>query len=168
MTKGKVLYASHVGVHVLRFVGEIRYPLAPTVERFVDHLFAGHLQAPFLIDLTKTQYIDSTNLGLLARIALRMQECKGPQVMIVSDRDDINDLLNSMGFDEVFDIQPPVGPAPGRGRALPVQEADSQHMAHTVLEAHRALMALNEHNRILFQEVTSALEQETVPPSPVV
>ena len=159
-TAGRVLYASHAGVHVLRFVGDIRYPLAPSVERFVDRLLSDLDQAPFVIDLTKTQAIDSTNLGLLARIAIRMRERAGPRVTIVSDREDISELLNSMGFDEVFDIQRSVGATSSRGRALAIEDPDPKNMARTVLEAHRALITLNEHNRNMFQDVTTTLEQQ--------
>jgi hypothetical protein len=38
MAEGRVLYADHDHVHVLRYVGDIRHPLAPSVSGFVDKL----------------------------------------------------------------------------------------------------------------------------------
>ena len=89
MDKGNVLHASHEDVHVLRFIGDIRYPLSPSIDRFLDGIFAGPEPAGFVIDLTETDSIDSTNLGLLARIARRMQSLDARRVTIVSNRADI-------------------------------------------------------------------------------
>lgn len=149
-----------MGLHVLRFVGDIRYPLAPSVDQFVSSLLKNSPQAAFLIDLTETSSIDSTNLGLLARIANRVQENKGPRIAIVSTRDDVNQLLVSMGFNEVFDIvEAGAGPAGEDLRALSPAPADREAIARTMLEAHRSLMELNERNRELFQDVVEALEK---------
>ena len=104
MASGKVLYATHGGVHVLRFMGEVGYTLGPDLARFVDGLFTGAPPLGFVLDLREASHIDSTNLGLLASIANRMQERGGSRVTLVSDREDINEILFNMGFDEVFDI----------------------------------------------------------------
>jgi anti-anti-sigma factor len=69
MTDGSILHASHDGVEVLRFVGEIRYRLAPALDRYLESVFAKPGLAGFVIDLIETDSIDSTNLGILARIA---------------------------------------------------------------------------------------------------
>ena len=104
MADGKVLHASHDGVHVLRYIGDIRYTLTPSINRFLEGVFAGPKPAGFVIDLTQADSIDSTNLGQLARIAMRMQELEAPRVTLVSNRTDINSVLASMALDEVFDI----------------------------------------------------------------
>lgn len=155
----QVLYASHEGVHCLRFLGDIRYALAPSVNRFVDELFRAEVPKGFVIDLTQTRAIDSTSLGVLARIANRMQEHGGPRVTIISTRHDVTEILLTMGFDEVFDIvtEPPAVPA---AKALPVEEADRASLARTVVEAHRILMSLNEYNRELFRDLVAVFEKE--------
>ncbi len=104
MDNGNVLHARHGDVHVLRFIGDIRYTLSPSLERFLEVIFAGPKPAGFIIDLTETDSIDSTNLGLLARIANRMQALRAPRITVVSNRADINSVLTSMALDEVFDI----------------------------------------------------------------
>ena len=100
----RVLHGSHNGVHVLCFEGEIRYPMTPAVQRFVSGLFSAESVRGFVIDLTRTLSIDSTNLGELARIANRMRESQAPRITLISDREDINEILESMGFEGVFDI----------------------------------------------------------------
>ena len=160
MHSGAVLYGSHNGVHVLRFLGRVDYQIGPALQRFVDRLFSGPLPTGFVIDLTETQSVDSTNLGILARIANRMREAGCPRATIIADREDITDILLAMGFDEVFDI---VSDGPGvteDTQPLSLTEPDRQTLERTILEAHRTLMALNERNRDQFADVVNLLEAQ--------
>ena len=159
MDNGKVLHACHNDVHVLRFIGDIRYTLSPSIDRFLEGVFAGPKPAGFVIDLTETDSIDSTNLGLLARIARRMQTLDARRVTIVSNRADINSVLTSMALDEVFDIIQDTGLETGATQELPQEITDRETLARTLIDAHRALMDLNEHNREMFQDVVASLEK---------
>ena len=159
MDNGNILHACHDDVHVLRFIGDIRYTLSPSLERFLDGIFAGPKPAGFIIDLTETDSIDSTNLGLLARIANRMQALRAPRVTVVSNRADINSVLTSMALDEVFDIVEDTGPARGVSKEVPQENADRETLARTLIDSHRALMDLSEHNREMFQDVVATLEK---------
>jgi anti-anti-sigma factor len=159
MSDGKVLHASHDDIHVLRYIGDIRYTLSPSIERFLEGIFNGPKPAGFVIDLTQTDCIDSTNLGLLARIAMRMQKLGAPQVTLLSNRPDINSLLTSMALDEVFDIVSESGVVTGVAQELPREDTDRETLARTLIAAHRALMELSEHNREMFQDVVASLEK---------
>jgi anti-anti-sigma factor len=159
MDEGKVLHASHDNVHVLRYIGDIRYTLSPSIDRFLEEVFAGPKPAGFVIDLTETDSIDSTNLGLLARIALRMQALDAPQVTLLSNRADINSVLTSMALDEVFSIVDKSRPATGPSQELPRVDADRETLARTLIDAHRALMQLNERNREMFRDVVAYMEK---------
>jgi anti-anti-sigma factor len=159
MDNGNVLHASHNDVHVLRFIGEIRYPLSPSIERFLEEIFARSKPAGFVIDLTDTDSIDSTNLGLLTRLATRMQRLDARRVTIVSNRADINSVLNSMALDEVFDIVEDTCLETDAAQEVPQEDTDRETLAHTLIEAHRALMDLNERNREMFQDVVASLEK---------
>ncbi|MGB5474339.1 MAG: STAS domain-containing protein [Gammaproteobacteria bacterium] len=159
MDNGNVLHARHDDVHVLRFIGDIRYTLSPSLERFLEGIFAGPTPAGFIIDLTETDSIDSTNLGLLARIANRMRGLRGPRVTVVSNRADINSVLTSMALDEVFDIVEDTGLEAGVSREVPQENADRETLARTLIDSHRALMDLSEHNREMFQDVVATLEK---------
>jgi len=159
MDNGSVLHASHDNVHVLRFIGDIRYTLSPSIDRFLEGLFSGPKPAGFVIDLTEAESVDSTNLGLLARLAKRMQKLDARRVTVVSNRADINAVLNSMALDEVFDIISDTGLETETTQEVPQEDTDKETLARTVIDAHRALMDLSEHNREMFQDVVSALEK---------
>jgi anti-anti-sigma factor len=158
MDKGNVLHASHNNVHVLRFVGDIRYTLSPSIDRFLEAIFSGSTPAGFVVDLTETDSIDSTNLGLLARLATRMQRLDGRRITVVSNRPDINSVLNSMALDEVFDIIEDNTLETGAAEQIPLQNTDREALTRTLIDAHRALMDLNEHNREMFRDVVDALK----------
>jgi anti-anti-sigma factor len=159
METARILHASQDGIHVLRFVGDIRYTLGHSLDRFLDDLFAGPTPEGFVIDLTASDSIDSTNLGLLVRIAREMDNHGAPRVTLISNRPDINAVLASMALDEVFDIVSR-DPAPiGSGQELPHREANRESLSRTLLKAHRALMELNEHNEEIFRDVVARLEQ---------
>ena len=158
MENGKILHASHEGIHVLRFVGDIRYIVGHSLDRFLEALFAGPTPDGFVIDLTATDSIDSTNLGLLVRIAREMHNRSAPRVTIVSERPDINAVLSSMALDEVFDIVSRTSVPAGSEQELPRREVDRDSLSHTLLKAHRALMELNERNEETFRDVVAKLE----------
>lgn len=160
MDSGNILHASHDDIHVLRFIGDIRYTLSPSIDRFLEEIFATSKPAGFVIDLTETDSIDSTNLGLLARLAKKMKTLDPRRITIVSNRTDINSVLNSMALDEVFDIVEDAGLETGSAREVPQQDIDRETLARTLIDAHRALMELNEHNRKTFQDVVTSLEKK--------
>lgn len=161
MSLGKVTYAEHEGVQALRFIGEIRYTLGPSLDRFLKKMCAGPAPRGVVIDLTDTDCLDSTSLGLLARVAKWLQKIGAPRATLVSSNVDINDLLYCVGFDEVFDISETGIDEPEQVDTLQFEEAGASELKSTILEAHRALIALNARNRDEFQDVVNLLEQET-------
>jgi len=158
---GRILHASHAGVEVLRFVGEIRHPLGPLLERFLDQLAKDGLQG-LVIDLGETQIIDSTCLGLLARMALRLRNQGGCKATVVSPRPDITDVLRSMSFDRLMNIvgEMPIGHLEER-LLKATNVCDDDALLVTMLRAHRTLMSLSERNREQFKEVVQVLERES-------
>jgi anti-anti-sigma factor len=157
----RVLYAVHEGVHVLRFVGEIRHPLGPALEGFLERLLKEKPKT-LIIDLGETRIVDSTCLGLLARMALKLRAQGLAKATVVSPIPDITEVLRSMSFDRLFDIvgEMPFGPVEARELATAVGR-DGDALLATILGAHRTLMALSEHNRLQFKDVVEALEQES-------
>ena len=87
---GKILLAHQDGVKVLKFVGDVRLTLGPAISAFVKQIGSNPELRAVVIDLTEAESIDSTALGLLAKISLRSQESLGALPTIVSSNDDIN------------------------------------------------------------------------------
>ena len=157
---GRILHASHEGVQVMRFVGEIRHPLGPALERFFDQLLKEKPKG-LVIDLGETRIIDSTCLGLLARTALRLRNQGLGRLTVVSPRADITDVLRSMSFDRLCTIVGEMPVATLQERVLAMPGAKPDVLLATMLDAHRTLMSLSEHNRLQFKDVVEALERES-------
>ncbi len=159
MHEGRVLYADHDHVHVLRYVGDVRYPLAPSVSGFVDALLERAPGDDWVLDLSDAEAIDSTNLGEMARIAERLLARGGRRIAIVSPRAEINQVLFSMAFDEVFDICTEAS-STGGGEPIPDVGASEAVSLQIILAAHRRLMQLSENNRKQFSEVVELMERD--------
>ncbi|MEX0942151.1 MAG: STAS domain-containing protein [Pseudomonadales bacterium] len=157
---GNILFAEQEGVNVLKLVGDIRAGLAPTITHFLNQIGHQPGMRAVVIDLREAHSIDSTSLGLLAKISLRCQEALDNVPTIVSTSPDINRILVSMGFDNVFVIVNEFEEPLDRLGELPVQLVSEAVLCDQVLEAHRVLMSLNKHNEEAFQDLVKALEQE--------
>lgn len=161
MSEGHVQYACHNDVHLLRFVGEIRCPIAPALGRFFEWLVQACGAGRVAIDLTDTTLIDSTNLGQLARFAIAMQASGGERISILSKREDITIVLKSMGFEGIFqwidDMEAIEGFAPAD---IDTPESSRDELAAVVLAAHRTLMGLNDDNQGKFKDMVELLEME--------
>ena len=165
MGDNKILYSEHDGVHFLRFHGEILHTLAPALDGFLKHLVQAPDANSYLLDLTETSSIDSTMLGLLARIAKLAREQHAPPPTLVCPNEDIIDLLVGIGFDEVFSLVACDGAPLGDGQEIAHAEADDQELTQTMLEAHQELIALKEDNRLLFEDVIELLQNNLEQPS---
>jgi anti-anti-sigma factor len=159
MREGRVLYADHDHVHVLRYVGDIRHPLAASVSSFVGALLERIESDDLVFDLTEAEAIDSTNLGEIARIADRLGAQSGKRATIISTRPEISRVLFSMAFDEVFDICTD-SKTPSGGEVVPDVAASKELTLQVILSAHRRLMQMSESNRKQFAEVVDLLERE--------
>jgi anti-anti-sigma factor len=115
-----------------------------------------------LIDLSETEGIDSTSLGLLAKLSLETQRRFELVPTLVSTNPDITRILRTMGFDDIFHIIESPLTEIGQLGELPTLEIDEDDVRQRVLDAHRTLMDLNEQNRESFRDLVTALETGAV------
>lgn len=158
MEAGRILVGEHDGVYLLKFVGDVRVTLCATMDGFLHELLERENFRSVLVDLTETDGIDSTALGLLAKLSLETQRRFGVVPTLVSTRPDITRVLRAMGFDDVFHIVESPLTEPGQLGELPCVECDEEALRQRVLDAHRTLMALNDSNRECFRDLVVALE----------
>ncbi len=161
MQPGQILVADHEGVYVIKLVGDVRLTLCISFDQFIDSMFSSDKFCSILFDLTDAEAIDSTTLGLMAKISILGRERKNIVPVVVSTNPSINRLLESMGFDDIFEIihhvdQPALAEAVNT--RLPATEVSEREARDRVLEAHRILMGLNDNNRETFQDLVQTLE----------
>ena len=157
---GKILFANHNDMYVLKFEVDVRVCLGPTISTFLNSIHRDCGINGTVIDLRQATGIDSTSLGLLAKISLRCQEQLERLPTIVSTNEDITRLLYSMGFDKLFVIDDDASRCCDDVTELPAQIVSDSVLREQVIEAHRALMNLNETNLVAFKDLVNALQQE--------
>ncbi|MAN53243.1 MULTISPECIES: STAS domain-containing protein [Marinimicrobium] len=159
MRPGQILVADHAGVYVIKMVGDVRLTLCISFDQFIDTMFSRDDFCDVMFDLSEAEAIDSTTLGLMAKIALQGREEKGITPVIFSNNDSINRLLQTMGFQEIFtivsDLEAPVQPE----QPLAMDATEEQQVKEKVIEAHKILMGLNQDNRETFRNLVKMLEE---------
>lgn len=158
MSQGKVLQADRSGVYILKLVGEIRLNSCSSIDSVIDAISKSKNFCSLVVDLSETEHLDSTTLGMLAKLAVKAKENSRFLPSIVSTNPDITRLLDSMGFECIFLIvDQPLQNGENLQELSPVQ-LDEHEMHDKVLNAHKVLMDLNENNRETFRDLVDALE----------
>jgi anti-anti-sigma regulatory factor len=141
-------------------VGPIKYTISADFDNFLDKIFKEKEFNSVIIDLTETTGIDSTNLGLLAKIAKFMFENFDKRTTIISTNEEINEILISLGFDNIFILIDRPESFSGNLEELPYIKESEKEMAKIMLEAHTNLMELNAKNAEVFKDVVEILQKE--------
>jgi anti-anti-sigma factor len=160
VTRGSARYAKDAGTWVLQVAGDVRHPLAPALNALLNQAFADTALTHFVIDLSAAVVIDSTCLGVLARIANHLSGVGRGKPVIIAPNADIATLLHAVCFDRLFHV---IAEAPiDLQRLIPVPSQDSseREMLALILEAHRRLCSIDAHTHAVFQDVATALEKE--------
>lgn len=156
--EGRILAACHQGAYVIRLQGDVRLTLCTTIDEYFEKMFADPDFTSVWVDLCEAEGIDSTTLGLLAKLALGVKEKFGFQPAIYSCDPGINRLLKSMGFQRLFELREEVCANPDEITEIPVVQGSEDSVKAKVVEAHRVLMGLSEENRARFKDLINALE----------
>jgi anti-anti-sigma factor len=120
----------------------------------------------FVIDLGKCMMMDSTFMGTLAGVALRLKELGRGHLHVVHCGERSRELLSGLGLDQLFDIQANGELAPDceqlTGREASSESPDNrkQEQAQTMLEAHEALCEAAPENLTRFKDVLDYLKED--------
>jgi anti-anti-sigma regulatory factor len=119
----------------------------------------------FIIDLAECAMMDSTFMGTMASVALRLKELGRGHLHIIHCTNRSHDLLSGLGLDQIFDIHPNGARAPhfeSLEPASPEQSPETQkkEQAETMLEAHEALCEAAPENIFRFKDVLDFLRQD--------
>jgi len=155
---GRILVAHHDGVYLMKFTGDVRVTLCTTVDSFLDSMFKDPVFKSVIVDLSDAEGIDSTSLGILAKLSIQAQSRFSYLPVLVSTNPDITRVLKSMGFEDVFQIVEDKIESADQLGELPKINSSDDDIRKRVIEAHRILMAMNENNRAAFHDLVETLE----------
>lgn len=117
----------------------------------------------FVMDLRNCPLMDSTFMGTLTGIALRLVELGQGSLRMINLNDRNRDLLTNLGLDQFMTIEngsrEPVESQPVQ-QVLPSELEDKHARAETMLEAHQDLVQANPANEAKFKDVLEYLRQD--------
>jgi anti-anti-sigma regulatory factor len=119
----------------------------------------------FVVDLADCAMMDSTFMGTMASVALRLKELGHGHLHIVHCGNRSQELLSGLGLDQIFDIRangagPPDCGALERAPAVQSPADRKKEQTETMLEAHEALCEAASENILRFKDVLDFLRQD--------
>ena len=123
----------------------------------------------FVIDLQNCAMMDSTFMGTMAGVALRLKELGHGHLHVIHCGQRSRDLLSGLGLDQIFSIHTngstapdceSLGEAKAETPAPPTTEEAKKEQAQTMLEAHEALCEAAPENFLRFKDVLEYLKQD--------
>ena len=125
----------------------------------------GHRE--FVVDVKNCPVMDSTFMGTLAGIALRLREIGQGALHVTNLNQRNSDLLRNLGLDQLFSLDLCGITAPDGTQARPIDPNDGPDrvaQAQTMLEAHEALVEAAPENLTKFKDVLEYLKQDLAHP----
>ena len=158
MTEGRILVAEDKGVYLLKLTGDIRVTLCASISDYIEKIFSGDKAREVYVDLVDAEGLDSTTLGLLAKLAIYTQERFQIRTRMLCVSQDILRMFDAMDIAELFDIvgisdKPELAPT----EVIPA-ELDEETLRQHVLEAHKLLVKLNPSLTSEFFDLITSLE----------
>jgi anti-anti-sigma regulatory factor len=119
----------------------------------------------FVIDLQNCAMMDSTFMGTMAGVALRLKELGHGHLHVVHCGTRSRELLSGLGLDQIFSIHGNGSTAPDCQSLERQAENDraaeaKREQAQTILEAHEALCQAAPENFLRFKDVLDYLKQD--------
>lgn len=118
----------------------------------------------FVVDLEGCAMMDSTFMGTMAGVALRLKELGHGHLHVVHCGERSRELLTGLGLDQIFNIHSNGSAAPQckilSSPPAPERSVQKQQQAQQMLDAHEALCEAAPENFSRFKDVLEYLKQD--------
>lgn len=121
----------------------------------------GHRE--FVLDLKNCTVMDSTFMGTLAGMGLRLRELGQGNLHVINSNERNTDLLQNLGLDHLFELDSSdveKNYYPNGVEALTSNAFSKSNTAETMLEAHEALVEAAPENEARFKDVLEYLKTD--------
>ena len=160
MSAGKILVSDNQGNYLLKFLGDVRVTLCGSLNRHMETIFGSHDVKKVVVDMLEAEGLDSTTLGLMAKLGMYCRKEYGINVQVFCQNQSILRTLDCMGFDEIFDIIHEVPAIDAELHSIESVSSEVDEIRRQVVEAHKLLMELNPDNSKEFTDLIRALEAD--------
>lgn len=160
MHQGNVYFAVEKGLCVFKLTGDVSYTSVMGWGRFAEKVLDSDDITNVLVDLSHARYIDSTNLGELAKIAVIVRSRMGTKPTIISPNPDVSSVITCMGLNSVYLVVDDADPGNLDLQLISESCQGQREQARRILEAHKQLTELSEYNQALFADVIKSFRKE--------
>lgn len=160
MSAGKIYISDQSNSYLLKLVGDVRLTLSASLSRYMDTLFDNNNVKRVVVDMLETEGVDSTTLGLIAKLGLHCRKYYKINVQLFCQNPSILSTLECMGFDDIIDICSQTPEVTSELHSLETTDAKIDELREQVLESHKLLRQLNPENSIEFSDLIRALESD--------
>lgn len=147
--------ASVAGVVCVKINGSANFNVSPGF-KIVANRFCFDAGHALMLDLTDCVTMDSTFLGVLARLSQRLEK----PVELLNPSDRVTGLLDNLGVLEFFKVDQGENPLTAGLEKTKTTTVNKRELTETSLDAHRMLMELNPGNIPRFKDVAKFLEED--------
>ena len=161
MAPGKILVSQDGRSYIIRLVGDVRVTLCASLNNYMEVIFMSEKISEIIVDMVDTEGVDSTTLGLLAKLAIYSNENFKIRPIVFCPDESLYETLMVMGLDDVFKIVQRLRSRLEDYEELSVEDpsAVADRTTQQVLDAHRLLSSFNEKNKHEFLDLIQALEK---------
>jgi anti-anti-sigma regulatory factor len=159
----KILVARGANLGFVKVVGRGSFQNSSCLKAFYQQLLKEGV-ARFVVDLGACTYLDSTFLGILLGLGLKLKEAGEGRLHILNASSRNLELLRNLGLDRLISVDPQhvdlngVTEKPLEEVACPVPTR--AEAAPTILEAHTTLMEFDARNVPKFKDVVEFLRED--------
>jgi anti-anti-sigma factor len=173
----KILVARSADLGLVKVVGRGSFQNSSCFKAFYQQLLKEGVRR-FVVDLGACSYLDSTFLGILLGLGLKLKEVEGGFLNILNASPRNLELLRNLGLDRLIHVhgsdQPVESAGNGTSGSVPNLNGTKEtqftevtcpvptraEAAPTILEAHEALMNFDPRNVPKFKDVVEFLRED--------
>ncbi|MEJ2545826.1 MAG: STAS domain-containing protein [Calditrichaceae bacterium] len=160
MDQNDVVYTIENQCLFLKMLGSIRHTVCSNLDALTRKVIKQDEVDKFVIDLRETTYLDSTSLGIIARMARYAKGKSGQKIVLVSINEDVNQILNSEQFGSIAKIVENWDKLPEKYFKSELFLKEKIPDRDLLIESHQELAKINEDNRKKFTAVIESLEKK--------
>lgn len=153
----------------IRVIGRGTFKISPALKEFAVRAIDSGCRR-IVLDMADCVGMDSTFMGILAGLALRLRKGGAGRVVMVNLKERTRGLLATLGLDEAIDLYVAGGmPVDMQSffsaegpvlTPLPTGERSQRETGQTMLEAHENLVKLSPENLPKFKDVLTFLRED--------
>lgn len=157
----------------LKIIGRANVTISVNFKTVIQELLSKGYSR-FVVDVAECPIMDSTFVGVLTGLTLKMKTASppqhGPVIQLRNPQERVASLLDNLGVSGLFGMASGLSPQTDYTE-YETEQANAVDLTHTSLEAHQILMQINPDNVPKFKEVAEFLAEDLqklkskIPPS---